>query len=164
MKKLISFIFCMTVIPALILAGAAGIIYNKYFSPTPMEYEFLRGESEIQSVEYAQISFAGGDVSATTVAFVEDIEGFIADIKAIECHKGITVSSFKALSENENVRGFVINYIDGSFEVITPYVCVNSDLNITKVEDLLYADVYGFDSEAIGNLLKKYNQEGVVGI
>lgn len=164
MKKLLGFIFCMTIIPALILAGAVGYIYNNYFKPTPMEYDFLRGESQICSVEYASVSFADGNVTTESIVLIDDIDGFTAELKASDCHKGITLQSFKALSQSSSISGFVINYHDGSFEVITPYVCVNSDLEITEISDLLNADVYGFESEAIFALIEKYGASGGVNI
>lgn len=158
MKKLLGFIFCMTVIPALILACAAGFIYNNYFKPTPMEYGFLRGESEICSVEYAIVSFdSEGNLHTQRVGFVTDVDGFVADIKALDCYAGIPLDSFRNLRDIKTLSGFVINYTDGSFEVITPYVCLNSDLEITEIKDLLEADVYCFDKTAIQDMLIKYS-------
>lgn len=164
MKKFLAFIICMTVIPALILACAAGFLYNKYFSPTAIEYDFLRGEEQICSIEYVSVSFADGNVTPEHIGTVKDTNGFISDILGLECYKGITLESFKALSESSTVNGFVINYMDESFEVITPYVCLNSDLDIKEIPDLLKADVYGFDSAAIFSLLEKYKISDGVGI
>lgn len=153
----------MTVIPAAILAGAAGYIYKTYFSPEPMEYEFLRGESEIHSIEYAIVSFGeDGSVNTSRVGFVEDTEGFVSDIKSLDCHKGITLDSFRNLYDVKTLSGFVINYNDGSFEVITPYFCINSDLDIKEIKDILTADVYGFEKDAIFDMLKKYAPSGVI--
>lgn len=153
----------MTVIPALILACAAGFLYNKYFSPTSIEYEFLRGEDQICSIEYVTVSFADGNVTPEHIGTIKDTDGFISDILGLEAYKGITLESFKALSESSTVDGFVINYLDGSFEVITPYVSLNSDLEIKEIPDLLEADVYGFESAAIFSLLEKYKTPDGVG-
>ena len=161
MKKLLGFILCMTVIPALILAGAAGFIYNSYFKPQPREYSFLRGESEICSVEYATISFdSEGNIYTDRIAFVENTDQFIADLVAIDCYSGIPFDSFKTIYETNSFSGFVINYNDESFEIITPYVCLNSDLSINKIEDLLEADVYVFDKARMQDLIYKYSPVG----
>ena len=163
MKKFLGFIFCMTVIPALILIGAAGIIYNEYFKPTAMEYSFLRGESEICSVEYALVSFdEEGNLQTDRVGFIENVDEFIGDIKALDCYSGIPLESFRDLKDIKTLSGFVINYTDGSFEVITPYVCLNSDLQINELSDLLEADVYVFDKAEIQKLLKKYAPSGMI--
>ena len=157
MKKFIAFIICMTVVPALILACAVGFLYNKYFSPTPMEYELLRGEEQICSVEYSIISFGeDGSVNADRVGVVKDTDGFIADLKSTDCYRGVSVESAKNLYDIKTLHGFVINYTDGSFEVITPYFCINSDLKIERVEEILTADVYSFDKDVINEMLVKY--------
>jgi len=161
MKKLLGFIICMTVIPALILAGVAGYIYNSYFQPVPREFEFLRGEEAICSVEYARISFDGeGGVRSERLGFIEDTDGLIADLKELDCYSGITMDSFKNIADGNVISGFVINYDDGSFEVITPFVCLNSDLKIDTIEELLEADVYGFDKAEMQKLLDKYSPIG----
>ncbi len=163
MKKFIAFIICMTIVPALILGGAVGILYHKYFSPQPIEFDFLRGREEIHSIEYVNVSFENGDVQAVGIALVEDIDGFANDLMALECHKGIDRSSFKALYELDTVKGFLINYNDGSIEIFTPYVCLNSDLNIKEVKDILTADVYGFSADEFYRLIEKYgSNEGSI--
>ena len=158
MKKLLGFILCMTVIPALILAGAAGYFYNNYFKPEPREFSFLRGEGEICSVEYAIISFdTDGNIHSQRKGYVEDIESFVVDLKAIDCYSGIPVESFNSLYEIKSIQGFVINYNDESFEIITPYVCLNSDIKIDTVDELLNAGVYVFDKAQIQAMLTKYS-------
>lgn len=162
MKKLVGFIICMTVVPAILLACAGGYIYEKYFKPTPMEYDFLRGESEICSVEYSRISFGDdGSVNADRVGFVIDVQSFIAELKAAECYKGFPLDSVKSLYDDKSLSGFVINYTDGSFEIITPYFCINSDLKIEKVEEILSADVYYFDKTTVQNMLIKYSPKDI---
>lgn len=157
MKKILGFIICVIVVPALILTLAAGIIYNVYLKPTPMEYGFLRGESEICSVEYAIITFDNkGYVHTDRVGFINDVDDFVNDIKALDCYAGIPLESFKDLHDIKTLSGFVINYTDGSFEIITPYVCLNSDLKINKIEDLLDADVYVFDKNGVQEMIIKY--------
>jgi hypothetical protein len=153
----------MTVIPALILILGAGYIYDNYYKPVPTEYEFMRAEEEICSVEYAIVSFGeDGSVNAERVNFVENMASFVAELKEIDCYKGIPLDSIKNLYDVKTLSGFVINYTDGSFEVITPYFCVNSDLKISKIEDLLSADLYCFDKESIFNLINKYSGTGTV--
>ena len=157
MKQLLSFIICVIVLPALALAGVAAYLYDSYLKPTPMEYNFLRGESEICSVEYAMVSFGeDGNVRTDRVGFISDTAGFIADIKALDCYKGMPLESFGSLKDIKTLHGFVINYNDGSFEVLTPYVCLNSDIKIEKPNDLLKADVYVFDKDGLNAMLIKY--------
>ena len=157
MKKFIAFVFCMTVIPALILLGAAGVLYNKYFSPQPTEYEFLRSKEEIHAIEYVHVTIGSdGSINTSRVGFVDDVDGFVADLTAIDCYKGMPLESFQSLYDIKTLSGFVINYTDGSFEVITPYFCTNSDLKLEKPEDLLTADVYVFEKDAIQKMLIKY--------
>ena len=164
MKNLISFVICVIVLPALLLLGVGAYLYDSYLKPTPMDYDFLRTESEIHSVEYAIVGIGSdGSVNTQRVGFVMDVSGFIADIRKLDCYKGMPIESFQNLHDIKTLSGFVINYNDGSFEVITPYVCLNSDLKIEKPEDLLTADVYVFDKEAIKELLIKYAPIGVSG-
>ena len=151
----------MTVIPAIILSCAVGYIYTNYFKPVPKEYEFMRAESDICSVEYAIISFdEDGNVSAQGFGFVNDTEGLKNELKELDCYKGFPLDAIYNLRNGNTIPGFVINYTDGSFEMITPYFCVNSDLNITKLEDILSANVYCFNKDDIYNLIKKYSDSG----
>lgn len=161
MKKLLGFILCMTVIPTLLLAGAAGYFYNNYFKPEPREFSFLRGEGEICSVEYAIVYFDDeGNIYTERMGFINDTPGFVADLKEIDCYSGIPLESFRSLYDIKTINGFVINYSDGSFEIITPYICLNSDLQINELEDLLDADVYVFDKAQIQDMLTKYSTSG----
>lgn len=161
MKKLLGFIICMTLIPALLLALGAGFVYDNYFKPVPMEYEFLRGEKEICSVEYAIISFeSDGAMLAERRGFIEDMPSFISELKSVECYSGISLESIEALYTTEQFPGFVINYNDGSFEVITPYICLNSDIRIEGVDELLHSDIYSFDRRKIIDMLAKYSPVG----
>ncbi len=163
MKKLLGFIICMTLVPALILAGALGFVYNSYFKPVPMEYDFLRGEGEICSVEYAIVSFGNdGSVKTEGIGLVTDLEGFASDLKALDCHKGLPLDSIRNLYGIKTLSGFVINYHDGSFEVITPYFAINSDLKIEKINDILSANVYGFEKSGVQEMLKKYAPQDAI--
>jgi hypothetical protein len=157
MKKLLLFIICVIVIPALTLMGIGVYLYDSYLKPTPTEYDFLRGESEVCTVEYAIISFGeDGSVNTQRVGFVDDVQGFVTDLKALDCYDGMPTQSLMALKDIKTLSGFVINYTDGSFEVITPYVCLNSDLKINSPEELLTAEVYVFDKDGINEMLIKY--------
>lgn len=147
----------MTVIPAVILVGAASYIYNQYYSPTPAKYEFLRGEGEICTVEYAIVTIGSdGSVSTSRVGFVSDLEGFVNDIKETDFYEGIAIESIKALRDIKTLSGFVINYNDGSFEVITPHFSITSELSLTDIGDLLEVDIYSFDKARIEAMLIKY--------
>lgn len=157
MKKLLALIFCFIIIPALLLTGAVCIIYNMYFKPTPAEFSFLRGEENICTIEIAYVTFSEESVKTERKCFIEDVEGFVNDLKAVDFYKGISTDSMRAIKESNRITGFVINYTDGSFEVITPYVCINSDFKISSLDEILKADLYGFDTESINNLISKYS-------
>lgn len=158
MKKLLSLIICLILIPVLILGGALAAVYFTYFNPQPAEYSYLNPVEEIVSIEFAEVSFTDGNVSANGIGFIEDIEGFMDDLNSLDCHEGLSIDAIVTLVKTQEADGLVINYADGSYEIITPYVCVNSELSIQSVEDVLNMNIYGYDVEQFKNMLEGYKE------
>ena len=161
MKKLLSLIICLIIIPVLILGGALAAVYYTYFNPTPAEYEYLNPQSEVSMIEYANVSLESGVVTTKSFGFVGDTAGFLADLDALECHDGLSFEAIKVLLEDQSIEGIVINYKDGSYEVITPYFSVNSETKLETVEDILNAKIYGYDVEAFRAMLQKHKTNDI---
>ena len=156
MKKLLSLLICLIIIPVLILGGAVATVYYVYFNPQPAEYQFLNPAEEIVSIEYADVSFTGGVIKADGFGFVKNTEGLMTDLAQLDCHEGVSFEAIETLANDLSVKGFVVNYADGSYEIITPYVSVNSELTIEEIQDVLEVKIYGYDVEAFDNLFNKY--------
>ena len=156
MKKLLSFLICLIIIPVLLLGGAVATIYYVYFNPQPAEYQFLNPAEEIDSIEYADVSFTGGVIKAEGFGFVKNTESLMADLDGLDCHEGVSFEAIETLAKDLTVKGFVVNYTDGSYEIITPYISVNSELTIEEIQDILEARIYGYNVEAFDKLFNKY--------
>lgn len=156
MKKLISLLICLIVIPALILGGALAAVYFTCFNPQPASYPYLHERAEITSIQFAEVNFEGGNVNTTALGLVDDVDDMMDDLASLRCHKGLSLDAISVLAKEASVSGLVINYSDGTYEVITAYVSVNSTLKITNLSELLSLQVYGYDVEAFGSLVEEH--------
>lgn len=155
-RLLLSLISLILLLPLILFGCLAAVIYFTYIQVQPAEYTFLHEASEIKSIEFAEFKFGENGLAPEKAGIVEDTESFINDLKGVECHTGITGGGFKALFNGESIEGVIINYNDGKFEFITPYLCVNSGFNPQSITDFLSVRVYGFDKEGFSQLLDKY--------
>ncbi len=159
MKALFTFILVLFLILVMVVGGVAAILYVSFFNIQPAEYSFLNDESEIVSIECAKFTFTSEGLVPDKVGVVFDKENFMKDLKAIDCHTGISISKFTDVINGKAMNGVVINYADGSFDFITPYICINSTYNPQGVVDLLNTKVYGFDEVKFAELVDKYGIE-----
>lgn len=159
MRALFTLILVIILIPVILLGGIAAMLYYTYFDVQPAQYPFFHEESEIQSIEYARFVFGDEGLVPEKVGIVLDTEGFMNDLKASNCHTGIEVNQFFDLTNGQPLDGVIINYKDGSFDFITPYLCINSTYNPKGVIDLLNTKVYGYDDAEFAELIDKYGLE-----
>ena len=155
-RLLSAIISLITLLPLILLVCFGAVVYFNYIQVQPAEYSFIQDASEIKSIEFARFVFSENGLVPTKAGVITDTEGFVNDLKGIECHTGITGGGFKALFNGEAIEGVIINYNDGGFEFLTPYLCVHSGFNPQSIIDLLSVRVYGFDQAAFGELLDKY--------
>ncbi len=159
MRALFTLILVLILIPIILIGGLAALLYFTYFDVQPAQYPFLHDVSQVQSIEYARFVFSDDGLTPEKVGIVLDTEGFMQDLKATDCHTGIEVNEFMDLINGQPIDGVVINYTDGSFDFITPYLCINSKYNPKGVVDLLNTKVYGYDDVKFAALIDKYGIE-----
>lgn len=155
-RLLLSLISLILLLPVIIFGCLAAVIYFTYIQVQPAEYTHIEDASEIKSIEFARFVFSENGLVPEKAGIIEDTEGFVNDLKNIECHTGISGAGFEALFNGEAIEGVIINYNDGKFEFITPYLCVNNGFNPQTFTDLLGVRVYGFDKDGFHELLDKY--------
>lgn len=157
-KFLLSLISLILLLPLILFGCLAAFVYFNYLQLQPAEYNFLRDTGEIESIEYARFTFNDEGLQPNAVGVIpeEDHDAFISELKDIDCHTGITGEGFTSLADGLTIDGIIINYSDGAFEFITPYLCINSDFQPQTISDLINARVYGFDKEQFIELLNKY--------
>lgn len=155
-RLLAAIISLITLLPLILLVCFGAVVYFNYIQVQPAEYSFIQDASEIKSIEFARFVFSENGLVPTKSGSITDTEGFVNDLKGIECHTGITGGGLKALFNGEAIEGVIINYNDGGFEFLTPYLCVHSGFNPQSIIDLLSVRVYGFDATSFGELLDKY--------
>ena len=140
MRALFTLILVLILIPIILIGGLAALLYFTYFDVQPAQYPFLHDVSQVQSIEYARFVFSDDGLTPEKVGIVLDTEGFMQDLKATDCHTGIEVNEFMDLINGQPIDGVVINYTDGSFDFITPYLCINSKYN-PKV-DAIFSELF----------------------
>ncbi len=157
-RLLAGIISLITLLPLILLVCFGAVVYFNYIQIQPAEYSFIQDASEIKSIEFARFVFSenGLTPSKAGVILEENHENFVNDLKGIECHTGMTGNGIQALFNGEAIDGVIINYNDGGFEFLTPYLCVHSGFNPQSITDLLSVRVYGFDAASFGALLEKY--------
>ena len=157
-RLLAAIISLITLLPLILLVCFGAVVYFNYIQVQPAEYSFIQEASEIKSIEFARFVFSENGLIPTKAGIIaeENYENFMTDLKGIECHTGITGSGFKALFNGDAIEGVIINYNDGGFEFLTPYLCVHSGFNPQSITDLLGVRVYGFDAASFGALLDEY--------
>ena len=157
MFKLISAIISLILIlPILVCGVVAAGVYFLYIKVQPAEYSFLEETSEIESIEYASFVFGESGLLPNKAGVITDVEGFASDLKTIECHTGISGAAFNAIKNGDAIDGIIINYKDGNWEFITPYICVNSGSNPKTLYEVLSMRIYGFNNAQFHELLVKY--------
>ncbi len=158
MKSLIKLIVALILIPLILVGSMGAILYFTYFNVQPTaQYTFLQDEGQIQSIECARFTFSEEGLTPEKVGIVLDTDAFMTDLNAIECHTGIDVNDFKNLVNGQTVDGVIINYTDGSFDIVTPYICVNSTFNPTTIAELLGTKIYGFEKASFAALIDQYS-------
>ena len=155
-RLLLSLISIILMLPLIICGIFAAGIYFTYIQVQPAEYTMLHETGEIESIKFATFSFGENGLVANEAGIITDTEAFVNDLKEIECHTGITGEGIKTLVNGQVMDGVIINYKDGKFEFITPYICVNNGFNPQSISDLLSVRVYGFDKEEFHDLLENY--------
>ena len=156
MRALFSLILILLLVFVILVGGVLAILYVSFFNQTAAEYPFLNDASEIQSIEYAMFTYGDEGFVPEKVGIVLDPDSFMTELKATDCHTGISIGSFMDLVNGKPIKGVVINYNDGSFDFITPYFCINSQYNPKGVMDLLSTKIYGFDEEKFDLILEKH--------
>ena len=156
MRALLTLIIALILIVVILVGGALAIFYFTFLHLTPAEYPFLHDSSEIKSIEYAKFTYGEEGLVPEKVGVILDTDSFIGELKAADCHTGIDFGGLKDLVNGKTIEGVVINYNDGSFDFITPYICVNSNYNPKGISELLGTRIYGFDEAQFGLVLEKY--------
>lgn len=159
MKAILKVLLILILLVVILVGSIAAVLYFTFFNVKSAEYPFLQEKSKIVSIEYAQFTFTENGLSADTVGVIVDTDAFMADLKSAECHTGINVNNFLDLINGKPINGIVINYEDGNFEFITPYICINSSINPKTVMDLLNTKIYGYDPEVLQGIVDKHGFE-----
>ena len=145
-----------------VLAVAAFGVYQTYLKPEPAEFEFANDVSDISTVEVVQVNKIDDDnLEVVPVTPISDIDGFLAEFRALECTQGMSVQALANFSRLDSFEAIKITYADESFEVITPYGNIDSTVFTPDLtmDTLLNEDFFFFDAEEFGNLLNKYSSK-----
>ena len=157
MRALFTLLIALVLIVVILVGGAFALIYFTLFNVTPAEYPFLNDASQIVSIEYAKFTYGDEGLVPEKVGVIVQTENFFNELsQTTDCHTGISLDNLKTLIDGKPIEGVVINYADGSFDFITPYLCVNSNYNPKGAMDLLNTKIYGFDEEQFALILDKY--------
>ena len=157
MRALFSLILILLLVFVILVGGVLAILYVSFFNQTAAEYPFLNDASQIVSIEYAKFTYGDEGLVPEKVGVIVQTENFFNELsQTTDCHTGISLDNLKKLIDGKPIEGVVINYADGSFDFITPYLCVNSNYNPKGAMDLLNTKIYGFDEEQFALILDKY--------
>lgn len=162
MKFLFNLIILIVLVPILIVGGVLGFIYFTYLQIQPAEFSLSGEVADITSVEYARFTFTSEGLVPEKIGVVKEVDSFLNDFNKLDAHTGINVNDLNDLLNGKPIDGIVINYSDGSYEFITPYICVNSKFNPKTINELLSTRIHGFDGTQFTNLidnLKEYSLE-----
>lgn len=152
-KFLFNLIILLVLIPVLVIGGIFAFLYFNYLRIQPADYSFVGERADILSIEYARFTFSDEGLTPTKVGIITDSDAFMNDFDKIDSHTGINVNDLLDLINGKPIDGIVINYKNGEFEFITPYICVNSSFNPKTVAELLNTRVHGFDATQFANLI-----------
>ena len=157
MKHILALLLCLILVPTIVLGGLAGIVYFTFFNPTPTEYPLLHSVEDVVSVEYAHVKLVEGELQGVGLGYVEDIDAFMTDFLSVDCYDGISYNSVsKITSDSITIDGFIINYADGSYEIVSIYISANSTLSVDSLADLFKQKFYSFDQEGFKSLIDTY--------
>lgn len=159
MKAFISLLITLILIPVMLVAAVFGFVYFTFFNPQPADYPYLHSQAEIVSIEFASVSFEEGTLKAEGFGFVSDVEQAMTDLEVLECKDGLTLDGVSTLVNEKSVDGLIINYSDGSFEIITPYASINSSLKIETIEDVMSLKIYTFDPADFAQLIETHKAD-----
>lgn len=162
MKFLFKLIILLVLVSILVVGGVLGFIYFTYLQIQPAEFSLSGEVADITSVEYARFTFTNEGLVPDKIGVVKEVDSFLNDFNKLDAHTGINVNDLNDLLNGKPIDGIVINYSDGSYEFITPYICVNSKFNPKTVNELLSTRIHGFDGTQFSNLidnLKEYSLE-----
>ena len=98
------------------------------------------------------VVWRGPVIAGTVKQFWTDVLWGDVDYMFVDMPPGtgdVPLTVFQSLP----IDGIVINYKNGEFEFITPYICVNSSFNPKTVAELLNTRVHGFDATQFANLI-----------
>ena len=151
---LLKFVF-MLILLLVVVAGSLLAMATSYFAPEPAEYEFAAEVDGITSVQIVNAKLIEGGVDTEVICEIDDVDAFLADFGALECNKGLSLTSLAKISELESMEAILITYSDGTFEVISAYGNINSGLELSK-EALLQQQIFIFDEAEFSALLAKY--------
>ena len=153
MKALLTALLIIILIPVLVIGVALGAVVYILSAPTPLDYPYMHPAEDISSIEFAEISINGGEIDVNGIGFITDREALIEDINNLQRNSKHMTDIFKNVANMKELEGIVINYNDGSFEIITAYVNLKSaGAGTTDFE----IDVYLFDMDAFGAMLDEY--------
>ena len=157
MKHIIALLVCIILIPALILGGIGAAVYFTFFNPTPSEYPLLHTLADVESVEYAYVKLVDGELQGIGRGYVEDVDAFMADFLAIDCYDGLSLDAINEIvNEEATIDGFIINYADGSYEIVSIYISANSTLKVDSIFNLFGQKFYSFDQDSFKSLIDNY--------
>lgn len=156
MRLLFKLIIVFLLVFVILAAGVMAIFYFAFFNVQPAEYPFLNEKEDIVSIEYAKFTFGNEGFVPEKVGLVLKTDEFMSELGEVDCHTGISIGDLSELVNGKSIEGIIINYSDGSFDFITPYLCVNSNFNPKGVADLLNMKIYGFDGVEFAKLLDTY--------
>ncbi len=162
--KFLGILLVIILVAVLIAAGALFVAYQMYLAPKPAEFEFSQAVESMEKVEVVEVTgISTGSPKYSTIAEISDVEGFLAEFNKLECTKGLPLSIIGELKEISSLTGVKITYKDGSFDVITSYGNINSEIfaDISSPADLLTSDLtskefFFFDKAEFASLIEKY--------
>ena len=153
MKALFRTVIILVLIPVIILGVLFGLLAYKLSAPTPMDYPYLHSTDEIESIEFAEISFEGGVINADGIGFIKDHETFLNDLNNLPRNSKPVLEIINNMANTKELEGIIINYKDGSFEIITAYVNLKS-AGVASGDFKI--GFYTFDNDAFGEMLDEY--------
>ncbi len=163
MRTLLKFFAVLLVLITLLVGSLAALAigyYESYLKPVPADFEFSRPIESITEIGLIKVKIVSDEeINLVPIATVIDTEGFISDLSELSCMKGLSLDGIAKLGELTEVDAIKINYSDGTYEVITAYGNLNSEIfseNITP-EDIFYGDYYIFGEAEFSELLDKYS-------
>ena len=165
MKKFFTMILVAFLLLVLLIVGVFGLLFGLYefhMKPEPSEFEFSREVESITTAEVVRVNkLADDQFELVPLKTIDDVEGFLIEFRALQCYKGLSPEALQSITSLDSFDAIRITYSDDSYEVITPYINIDSDILTPEYtpDMLLNEDFFLFNADEFYELIDKYTVE-----